>query len=125
LARLLAQILKLSWFGSEAVLSNSIANHEEFAARAAILGGVPVWGTVLGSATHCAGLRGGDIVLRVNGVPGCAVNGAIGRDAFGHLEFQVLRDQSFVVLQVSPEFDECVIDELGKQLFGRLPRNAA
>jgi C-terminal processing protease CtpA/Prc len=80
---------------------------------------------VLGSAADYAGLRGGDIVLRVNGVPGRAVAGSIGRDAFGQLEFQVLRDEELVVLRLSPELDACVIDELTQQLLGRLPRSVA
>jgi C-terminal processing protease CtpA/Prc len=99
--------------------------HEDFAARAAILGGVPVWGTIQGSATDCAGLRAGDIVLRVNGVPGRSVEGALGRDASGQLEIQVLREGRLLVLRLPSECDECVIDELGQQLFGRMHRSVA
>jgi hypothetical protein len=80
---------------------------------------------VLGSATDYAGLRGGDIVLRVNGVPGSAVDGPIGRDAYGQLEFQVLRDQALVVLRLPPSLPAYVIDELTQQLFGRVARNVA
>lgn len=106
-------------------MTNSMAIHEDFASHAAILGGIPVWGTVRGSAADCAGLRGGDIVLRVNGVPGRAVDGALGRDAFGQLEIQVLRDQALVVLRVSPHLDSSAIDELTQQLFGRTQRSVA
>jgi S1-C subfamily serine protease len=106
-------------------VATAIANYDDFASRAAVLGGIPVWGTVLGSAADCAGLRGGDIVLRVNGVPGSDVVGSIDRDAFGRLEFQVLRDQSLVVLRLPSTLDDCVIDELSQQLFGRVPRHVA
>lgn len=101
------------------------ANHEDFASRAAILGGIPVWGTISGSAADCAGLRGGDIVLRVNDVPGTAVEGCLSRDAFGQLEFQVLRDQELVVLRVAPDVHPCVIEELAQQLWGRDRRAVA
>jgi membrane-associated protease RseP (regulator of RpoE activity) len=106
-------------------VANCIVNYEDIASRAAVLGGIPVWGTVHGSAADFAGLRGGDIVLRVNGVPGRAVDGAIGRDAFGQLEFQVLRDGELVVIRISPELDACIVEELTQQLFGRLPRSVA
>ena len=96
-----------------------MTNHEDFASRAAILGGVPVWGTIQGSAADTAGLRGGDILLRVNGVPGNLVGKSLGRDAFGQLEIQILRDDSLISLRMPPETDECVIHELRQQLFGR------
>jgi S1-C subfamily serine protease len=96
-----------------------MAKHDDIAARAAILGGVPVWGTVQGSAADTTGLKGGDILLRVNGVPGNAVGNQLGRDAFGQLEFQILRDGGLVLLRVPPETDDCVIHELRQQLFGR------
>lgn len=102
-----------------------MTNHEDFASRAAILGGVPVWGTIRGSAADTAGLKGGDILLRVNGVPGNTVGAELGRDAFGQLEFQILRDGDLVLLQIPPEADECVIHELRQQLFGRQPRSSS
>jgi hypothetical protein len=98
-----------------------MTDHEHFASIAAILGGVPVWGTALGSAADAAGLRGGDILLRVNGVPGKAVGNDLGRDASGQLELQVFRDGGLVLLRVPPDTDDCVIHELRQQLFGRQP----
>lgn len=100
-------------------------NSEDFAARAAVLGGVPVWGTVRGSAADSAGLKGGDIILRINGVPGADVGAGLGRDAFGLLEMQILRGKDLVCLSMPPDLDECVIHELRDQLFGRRPRNAS
>lgn len=100
-------------------------NSEDFAARAAVLGGVPVWGTVRGSAADSAGLKGGDIILRINGVPGAAVGGGLDRDAFGLLEMQILRGRELVCLTMPPSIDECVIHELRDQLFGRRPRTAS
>jgi S1-C subfamily serine protease len=40
----------------------------ELAAAAKTLGGVPIWGVLPGSAAARAGVRYGDIVLRVNGI---------------------------------------------------------
>lgn len=40
----------------------------EVAETAKILGGVPIWGVLPGSAAARAGVRYGDIVLRVNGI---------------------------------------------------------
>lgn len=102
-----------------------MTNHEDFASHAAILGGVPVWGTIRGSAADCAGLKGGDILLRVNGVPGIAIGHELGRDAFGQLEFQILRDGGLVMLRLPPDTDECVIHELRQQLFGRPPARSS
>jgi hypothetical protein len=102
-----------------------MTDHEDFASRAAVLGGVPVWGTVQGSAAETAGLKGGDILLRVNGVPGNRVGDELGRDAFGQLEFQILRDDSLILLRMPPETDECVIHELRQQLFGRKPTQSS
>jgi hypothetical protein len=99
-------------------------DHEDFASRAAILGGVPVWGTVRGSAADTAGLRGGDILLRVNGVPGRTIGNDLGRDAFGQLEFQILREGDLILLRMPPDTDDCVIDELSQQLFGRHPSDS-
>jgi C-terminal processing protease CtpA/Prc len=94
-------------------------NYEEFASLASILGGVPVWGAVRGSAADNAGLRGGDILLRVNGVPGSEVGNDLRRDSFGQLELQILRNGGLVRLHMPPETDDCVIHELRQQLFGR------
>jgi S1-C subfamily serine protease len=96
-----------------------MTNHEDFASRAAILGGVPVWGTIQGSAADAAGLKGGDILLRVNGVPGNVAAQNLSRDAFGQLELQILRDGDLIRLCMPPEADDCVINELRQQLFGR------
>lgn len=96
-----------------------MTNHEDFAARAAILGGIPVWGTIQGSASDAAGLKGGDILLRVNGVPGNAAARNLSRDAFGQLELQILRDGGLVRLCMPPDADDSVISELRQQLFGR------
>lgn len=106
-------------------LKLGMIKHEDFASRAAVLGGVPVWGTVQGSAAESAGLKGGDILLRVNGVPGVAVGPDLDRDPFGMLELQILRGKDLVCLTMSPDVDECVIRELGEQIFGRRPKNSA
>ena len=102
-----------------------MTNHEDFATRAAILGGVPVWGTVIGSAADTAGLKGGDILLRVNGVPGNRIGDELGRDAFGQLELQILRDGGLISLRMPPDTDDCVIHELRQQLFGRKPARSS
>lgn len=102
-----------------------MTKHEDLASRAAILGGVPVWGTVRGSAADSAGLRGGDILLRVNGVPGRVIGSGLGRDAFGLLELQILRGRDLISLSMSPDIDECVIHELSEQLFGRRSKNTS
>lgn len=99
--------------------------HEDFASRAAVLGGVPVWGTVQGSAAESAGLKGGDILLRVNGVPGVAVGPDLDRDPFGMLELQILRGRDLLRLTMPSNVDACVIRELGEQLFGRRPKKSA
>ena len=103
----------------------SMEEHEDFAARADVLGGVPVWGIVPGSAMDCAGFCGGDIVLCINGAPGKSVAGTVGRDAFGRLEFQVLRGDRLLVLRLPNECDPCVVEELDQQLFGRTRRCVA
>jgi len=100
-------------------------DNEDFASRAAILGGVPVWGAVRGSAADSAGLRGRDILLRVNGVPGSELGRDLGRDPFGQLEFQILRDGDLIVLRMPSDTDDCVISELRQQLFGRSPANSS
>ena len=94
----------------------------ELAHRARILGGVPVWGTIRGSAADQVGLEQGDILLRVNGV-----NLQSQRDfdaAFRRLaqsiELDVFRRECLVRIVVPAHAATSDwIDELGQQVFGR------
>jgi type II secretory pathway component PulC len=93
------------------------------AQKAQILGGVPVWGTVRGSAADQVGLVQGDILLRVNGVNLQSFDEFA--DAFRRLvqsiEFDVLRRESLVRIVVPAQAATSEwIDELGRQVFGRL-----
>lgn len=68
-------------------------NPEDLETIARLLGGVPIWGVLPGSAAHRAGMRYGDIVIRVNGIetPNFAqyLRAQGGRSK--HIEFEVLR----------------------------------
>jgi predicted metalloprotease with PDZ domain len=92
---------------------------QDLAHRANVLGGVAVWGAVAGSAADRAGLKGGDIVLRVNGVASRALGRPLERDAVGEVEIQVLRNNVLVALRMLASVDDCVLSELSQQLFGR------
>lgn len=49
-------------------MNPSVKSPDDLQAIAKILGGVPIWGVLPGSAAHRAGMRYGDIVVRVNGI---------------------------------------------------------
>lgn len=90
-----------------------------FESKANALGGLPVWGTVSGSAADRAGLREGDIVLRVNGVATCSLGNSLCPGPLGEIELQVLRNDVLVALSLPINIDSWVIDELAHQLLGR------
>lgn len=95
----------------------------ELAQKARILGGVPVGGTVSGSAAHQVGLRQGDILLRVNGVNLQSPDDfdAAMRRLARSVELDVLRCESLlrIVVPAHAATNEW-IDELGQQVFGRV-----
>ncbi len=96
--------------------------HGELAHRARILGGIPVWGTVPGSAADHLGLKGGDILLRVNGVQLQTPDDflAARRLLDQSLELAVLRAESLLLIDVpARQSNDQWIDELGQQVFGR------
>lgn len=68
-----------------------IANVAEVAK---ILGGIPVWEVYPDSAAEDAGIKLGDIILRVNGVATPTFRSflAAGEAHLGHLVFDVFRD---------------------------------
>ena len=105
-------------FGVEAGMSEC-----DLAQKARILGGVPVWGLIQGSAADQLGLQGGDILLRVNGVQlQSAGELSRGRCCLSQtLELDVLRSESLVRISVplQPVAHEW-IDELRQQVFGRV-----
>jgi S1-C subfamily serine protease len=72
------------------------------------LGGVPIWGVLPGSAAHRAGMRYGDIVVRVNGIetPNLAQYLKAQRANAERVEFEVLRQG--VVLHLGVELEERV-----------------
>lgn len=90
--------------------------------KARVLGGVPVWGTVDGSAADQLGLRGGDILLRVNGVQlQSARDFAKGRRCLSQsCEIDVLRCEALIkiVLPLHNDMHDW-LHELGQQMFGR------
>ncbi len=94
----------------------------ELAQRARILGGVPVWGAVSGSAADQVGLRQGDILLRINGVQLQTAGDfmAAFRRLAHSIELDVLRSESLVRIVVPARAATSDwIDELGQQVFGR------
>jgi S1-C subfamily serine protease len=98
-------------------------NQSNLAQKARILGGVPVWGSIQGSAADQLGLQGGDILLRVNGVQlQSSVELSKGRCCLSQtLELDVLRSESLVriIIPLQPVAHEW-IDELRQQVFGRM-----
>ncbi len=101
----------------------SMLHFERLSSMARALGGLPVWGTVTGSAADRAGLRKGDIVLRINGVSSLLTGHRLVPGPFGELELEVLREDSLVALSLPPDLDACVVDELSQQLLGRRSSN--
>jgi S1-C subfamily serine protease len=67
---------------------------EEIARIAKLLKGIPVWEVLPDSAAELAGVRFGDIIVRVNGVqtPTFQKFLAAGEIHLEHLEFEVFRD---------------------------------
>jgi S1-C subfamily serine protease len=69
------------------------------------LGGVPIWGVLPGSAAHRAGMRYGDIVVRVNGIetPNLTQYLKAQRVNAERVDFEVLRQG--VLLKLGVELD--------------------
>ena len=102
-----------------------MSEHGELGRKARVFGGIPVWGTVPGSAAHQIGLRGGDILLRVNGVQlQSADDLSAALCLFDQsLELYVLRCKSLVRIVIpANSVNSAWIDELGQQVFGRAER---
>jgi membrane-associated protease RseP (regulator of RpoE activity) len=98
-----------------------MTEHGELGRRAKVLGGIPVWGTVPGSAADQMGLQGGDILLRVNGVQLKSPADLSGARSLFHqsLELDVLRCESLVRIVVPAKSANLTwIDELSQQVFG-------
>lgn len=89
--------------------------------KARILGGVPVWGSIRGSAADQLGLQGGDILLRVNGVQLQSASELARGCRSQILELDVLRSECLVriVVRLEPPIHHW-IDELSQQVFGRV-----
>lgn len=77
-----------------------IAKIEELAK---LLGGIPVWEVFPESGAALAGVRFGDIILRVNGVatPTFEEFLAAGEAHLAHLEFEVFRNGKMLTLTSS------------------------
>jgi S1-C subfamily serine protease len=67
---------------------------------ARVLGGIPVWAVAPGSSARLAGVRFGDIILSVNGVPTPTFKDFLraGRTHLMNLEFKVFRNGKVLVL---------------------------
>jgi S1-C subfamily serine protease len=74
---------------------------------AEILGGIPVWEVFPDSAAEHAGVKFGDIILRVNGVATPTFDSflAAGRDHLERLEFDVFRNGELLHLCVADRRD--------------------
>jgi S1-C subfamily serine protease len=74
---------------------------------AQVLGGIPVWAVAPGSSARNAGVRFGDIILSVNGVPTPTFQAFLraGRKHLAHLEFKVFRAGKVVVLAYDEPID--------------------
>lgn len=81
----------------------SLSNPAEIKVLARRLGGVPIWGVLPGSPAHQAGMRYGDIVVRVNGVQTPSFFDFLeAQHARGdRLEFEVLRRGVLLRLDVA------------------------
>ena len=78
-------------------------NPRELQTIANILGGVPILGVLPGSAADRAGLRYGDIVTRVNGLPTTTFNEFLTAHdrSGGSLSLEVFRDGEKVSFEMS------------------------
>lgn len=74
---------------------------------AQVLGGIPVWAVARGSSAQHAGVRFGDIILSVNGVPTPTFKAFLraGRAHLASLEFKVFRSGKVVVLRYDEPID--------------------
>ena len=70
---------------------------------AKVLGGIPVWEVLPDSAAALAGVRFGDIIVRVNGVATPTFEAFLdaGEAHLSHLEFEVFRNGRLVRLPLS------------------------
>jgi len=94
----------------------------ELAQKARILGGTPLWGTVSGSAADQLGIKGGDILLRFNGVPLQAAGDfhKACRSLNRTFELELLRGESLVRIELPPESSKNgLLDEIASHVFGR------
>lgn len=73
---------------------------------AEILGGIPVWEVFPNSAAEHAGIKFGDIILRVNGIATPTFDSflAAGRKHLEHLEFEIFRNGE--LLRLSTTFEQ-------------------
>jgi S1-C subfamily serine protease len=104
------------------VENDQVIKDDDLEQKARVFGGVPVWGSIRGSAADQLGLRGGDILLRINGVRLQSAK-ELSRGRWGlsqTLELDVLRAESLVRIVVPLEAPiPDWIEELRQQVFGR------
>lgn len=69
---------------------------------AKILGGVPILGVLPGSPAHQAGMRYGDIILRVNGLAASSFDRFLSahRDSDGPIALEIFRNGETVCMDV-------------------------
>jgi S1-C subfamily serine protease len=78
----------------------------ELAQIAEALKGIPVWGALRDSASHRAGVRYGDVIVSVNGIPTPTIDDYVrARDVSeGSMTMVVFRDGAYIEFTVA--FDE-------------------
>lgn len=78
-------------------ITSSLAQLDELAK---LLGGIPVWEVFPDSAAALAGVRFGDIILKVNGTATPTFEDflAAGEAHLAHLEFEVFREGRLMLL---------------------------
>jgi S1-C subfamily serine protease len=74
---------------------------------AQVLGGIPVWAVAPGSSARNAGVRFGDIILSVNGIPTPTFKAFLqaGRAHLTSLEFKVFRNGKVLLLSYDEPID--------------------
>ena len=74
----------------------------EVAATAKSLGGVPIWGVLPGSAAARAGVRYGDVVVRVNGIQTRTLDDFLSArdESLEQVEFDVFREGELLRLNI-------------------------